>query len=86
AQWQRMFYGERYSHTSLQGNTDFVKLAEAMGVTGLRAKEPAELRPALQQLLEAKGPVLLDVWIPASEDVLPMVPAGKKLNQMIMGG
>jgi acetolactate synthase I/II/III large subunit len=86
AQWQRMFYGERYSHTSLQGNTDFVKLAEAMGVTGLRAKEPAELRPALQQLLAAKGPVLLDVWIPASEDVLPMVPAGKKLNQMIMGG
>lgn len=86
AQWQRMFYGQRYSHTSLRGQTDFVKLAEAMGVTGLRATKPEDLKPALEQTLATSGPVLLDVLVPETEDVLPMVPAGKKLNQMIMGG
>jgi len=85
-QWQRLFYGQRYSHTSLQGNPDFVKLAEAMGVTGLRVTEPGQLDQVLKQALEIDGPVLVDIKVPNTEDVLPMVPNGARLDQMIMGG
>jgi acetolactate synthase-1/2/3 large subunit len=77
-QWQRMFYGQRYSHSSTKGCTDFVKLAEAMGITGFRVTKPKEL--------QTEGPVLVDVLLPAAEDVLPMVPPGGRLDQMVLGG
>ncbi len=87
AQWQRMFYGGRYSHTSLKGSTtDFVKLAEAMGVAGLRVTKPEELEKVLEQALAIPGPVVVDIRIPEVLDVLPMVPAGACLDQMMMGG
>ncbi|ODA39077.1 biosynthetic-type acetolactate synthase large subunit [Desulfosporosinus sp. BG] len=86
SQWQRMFYGERYSHTSLKGNTDFVKLAEAMGVTGLRVTKPEELDKVLQEAFATPGPVVVDIRTPEKVDVLPMVPAGARLDQMILGG
>jgi acetolactate synthase-1/2/3 large subunit len=85
-QWQRMFYEERYSHTCLKGRTDFVKLAEAMGVTGLRVIKPSELAATLAEALRTPGPVLVDVWIPDGEDVLPMVPANCRLDQMVLRG
>ncbi|HWQ88814.1 MAG TPA: biosynthetic-type acetolactate synthase large subunit [Desulfitobacteriaceae bacterium] len=86
AQWQRMFYGGRYSHSRLKGHTDFVKLAEAMGVTGLRITKPAELDEILTAAVAIPGPVVVDIQIPETEDVLPMVPPGARLDQMIMGG
>jgi len=85
-QWQRMFYEERYSHTCLKGHTDFVKLAEAMGITGLRVTKKSELKATLEEALTIKGPVLVDVWLPDGEDVLPMVPANCRLDQMVLGG
>lgn len=85
-QWQRMFYEKRYSHTSLKGHTDFVKLAEAMGVTGLRVTKPSELQATLAEALRIEGPVLVDVCLPDCEDVLPMVPANCRLDQMVLGG
>lgn len=85
-QWQRMFYEERYSHTCLKGQTDFVKLAEAMGVTGLRVTKPSELTATLEEALRIDGPVLVDIFIPCGEDVLPMVPANCRLDQMVLGG
>ena len=85
-QWQRMFYEERYSHTCLKGQTDFVKLAEAMGVKGLRVTKPSELQATLAQALRIEGPVLVDIWLPDGEDVLPMVPANCRLDQMVLGG
>lgn len=85
-QWQRMFYGKRYSHSSTKGNTDFVKLAEAMGVTGYRVNRPEELDEVLRKTFAAEGPVLVDIVVPPTEDVLPMVPPGGQLNQMITGG
>lgn len=85
-QWQRTFYGQRYSHSTTKGATDFVKLAEAMGVTGLRVTRPEELEAVLQQALALEGPVLVDVLLPAAEDVVPMVPPGGRLDQMILGG
>ncbi|AET69469.1 acetolactate synthase, large subunit, biosynthetic type [Desulfosporosinus orientis DSM 765] len=87
AQWQRMFYGARYSHTSLKASaTDFVKLAEAMGVAGLRVTKPEELDKVLEQALAIPGPVVVDIRIPEVLDVFPMVPAGACLDEMMLGG
>ncbi len=86
AQWQRMFYGGRYAHTNLEGRTDLVKLAEAMGVPGMRVTQPDEVRRTLQEALAMPGPVLVDFRIPSDEDVMPMVPGGARLDQMVMGG
>ncbi len=85
-QWQRMFYGKRYSHSSTHGGTDFVKLAEAMGVTGMRVSAPDELDLVLAQALAVEGPVLVEVQVPPTADVLPMVPPGGRLDQMVLGG
>ncbi|WP_177503467.1 biosynthetic-type acetolactate synthase large subunit [Anaerosinus sp.] len=84
-QWQRMFYGERYSQSKLNGKTDFVKLAEAMGVAGYRVTEAKELKTTLQRAFDVEGPALIDVLLPEAEDVLPMVPAGGRLDQMVLG-
>lgn len=86
AQWQRMFYGGRYSHSRLKGHTDFVKLAEAMGVVGMRISEPSELDETLKAAMAVPGPVVVDIQIPETENVLPMVPPGARLDQMVMGG
>jgi acetolactate synthase-1/2/3 large subunit len=86
AQWQRIFYGGRLSHTTLKGRTDLVKLAQAMGLTGLRVTDPQNLRGTLEKVWHTEGPVLVDIAIPANEDVLQMVPAGASLDQMIYGG
>jgi acetolactate synthase-1/2/3 large subunit len=85
-QWQRMFYGKRYSHSSTKGCTDFVKLAEAMGVTGICVTKPEELDAILEKALKMEGPILVEVLLPATEDVLPMVPPGGRLDQMVLGG
>ncbi|HWR45723.1 biosynthetic-type acetolactate synthase large subunit [Sporomusa sp.] len=86
SQWQRMFYGQRYSHSTTKGRTDFVKLAEAMGVVGLRVTNPDELVPTLEEALRIQGPVLVEILVPETEDVLPMVPPGGRLDQMVLGG
>ena len=86
AQWQRLFYDKHLSESRLNGHTDFVKLAEAMGVPAARVEKPEELVPALEKLMSHKGPMVLDVLVPEAEDVLPMVPGGKRLDQMVMGG
>ncbi len=85
-QWQRMFYGKRYSQTLLHGHTDFVKLAEAMGVSGYRISEPAQLIPVLKKAFAAEGPALIDCMLPETEDVLPMVSPGDRLDHMVLGG
>ena len=85
-QWQRMFYGKRYSHSTTKGHTDLVKLAEAMGVAGYRVTMQQDLAAVLEQAFATEGPALIDVQVPAVEDVLPMVPPGGQLNQMIIGG
>src|SRR5665648_567777 len=86
AQWQRMFYGGRCSHTNLKGgHTDFVKLAEAMGVRGLRVTKPADLSSMLEEAWATPGPVVVDIQIPDTMDVWPMVPSGARLDQMMFG-
>ena len=84
AQWQRMFYEHHYSQSQLNGHTDLVKLAEAMGVAGVRVEKPEDLEKALSDALSRKGAVLIDVMVPEDADVLPMVPGGKRLDEMIL--
>ena len=84
AQWQRMFYNQHYSESRLNGKTDLVKLAEAMGISGVRIEKPEELETTLPEALSRKGAVLIDVMVPEDANVLPMVPGGKRLDDMIL--
>ncbi|EEB08814.1 acetolactate synthase catalytic subunit [Schizosaccharomyces japonicus yFS275] len=84
-QWQNLFYQKRYSHTQ-QVNPDFPKLAEAMGLKGLRVTKQEELAPTMKQFLETEGPVLMEVKVASKEHVYPFVPAGKALHQFILHG
>ena len=84
AQWQRMFYNHHYSQSILRGKTDFVKLAEAMGVDGIRITEKADFKAKIQEFLNHEGPAVVDIFIPDEENVFPMVPAGGRLDQMVL--
>ncbi|MDF2716000.1 MAG: ilvB [Paenibacillus sp.] len=84
-QWQELIYDRRYSHIDLSGSPDFVKLAEAYGVKGLRADNKREARLAWREALDTPGPVLIDFVVSKDELVYPMVPQGKSLRDMIMG-
>ena len=82
-QWQRFFCAERYSETLWEPCPDFVKLAEAYGWEGKRITEPAEVAPAITEMLAAKGPYLLDVAISPDQNVYPMVTPGSGLDDAI---
>jgi acetolactate synthase-1/2/3 large subunit len=84
-QWQELFYEKRYAATSLAGNPDFVKVAEAYGALGRRASKPEQVRPVIDQALAHDGPVVMDFVICAEENVFPMVPAGEAIDRMIGG-
>lgn len=82
-QWQTMFYEKRYSQTNLYRKTDYIKLAEAFGGRGFRATNIAELRAALGDALQRTGPVLIDCQIDKDERVLPMIPAGGTVDDIV---
>ncbi len=83
-QWQELVYEGRYSSIDLSGSPDFVKLADAYGVKGLRATTKAEAIAAWQEALVTDGPVLIDFQVPKNECVFPMVPPGKTIGDMIL--
>ena len=83
-QWQTMFYDDRISETDLSVQPDFVKLVDACGGKGYRVKTKAEFEEALKDAITQKVPVFIDVIIDRREIVLPMVPAGAPLNNMIL--
>lgn len=82
-QWQTLFFGKRYSNTVLDRKTDFVKLAQAFGAEGYLAETPIEFRKAFQKAVQAKGPVVIDVRIDKDEFVLPMLPPGGAIDDII---
>jgi acetolactate synthase-1/2/3 large subunit len=84
-QWQEIFYGRRYSHTDISQVPDFVKLAEAYGVLGLRATKPEELEPTLKKGLNTPGPVFMDIIVEPEEGVYPMVKPGAPISDMDLG-
>lgn len=84
-QWQELFFDKRYSHTCISVAPDFVKLADAYGAVGLRAKLPSEVEQVLKEGLSVKDrPVLMDFRVDQFEGVYPMVPAGQPLSKMLL--
>lgn len=84
-QWQELIYEKRYSHVDLAGSPDFVKLAEAYGVKGLRASNKEDAKKVWQEALDTPGPVLVEFVVSREENVFPMVTQGSTIDQMLMG-
>ena len=82
-QWQNLFFGKRFSNTVLDRKTDFVKLAEAFGAVGMRATNIEEFEAAFKRALTINGPVLIDAYIDKDEFVLPMLPPGGSVDDII---
>lgn len=86
-QWQRLFYGKRFSQTDIDRGTDLMKLAEAFGIEGVRITKRDEIEPGLKKALDftKQGrPCLVEVVIDKDVNVLPMVPAGGDVLKPIM--
>ena len=83
-QWQDLFYQERYSHTQMH-NPDFVALTDAMNCKGFRCRSAAELPKVMEQFLAHDGPAVLDALVEKHEHVYPMMPAGKTVDDMVLG-
>ncbi|MDD3229771.1 MAG: biosynthetic-type acetolactate synthase large subunit [Oscillospiraceae bacterium] len=83
-QWQKLFYGSRFSQTTLDTNTDFCKLAEAFGVKAYRIRAKEEIEPVLQKALALREPVLVDCWVDKDVNVLPMVPSGSSVEDPML--
>ena len=81
-QWQEFFHGSRYAESYSDALPDFVKLAEAFGIKGLRADRPDEVDGLIAEMLTHQGPVLADVRVEKGENVFPMIPAGAAHNEM----
>ena len=84
AQWQRLFYNRRYSGIDLKGIPDFVKLADAYGVNGVRVHSLTEFSAAVTKALQNEVTTVIDVPISPEENVFPMVPSGSSLKEMMM--
>jgi len=84
-QWQQMFFENRLSGVDLDGNPNFVKLAESYGIKGFRVKRSADLRRVLKAALEySDGPCLIEVEVEKEDNVYPMIPAGAAVKDMII--
>ena len=85
-QWQELFFDERYSYTDISQSVDFVKLAEAYNLVGIRAEKPSEVPAAISEALSADRTVVIDFVIDPMENVFPMVPAGAAINEILEPG
>jgi acetolactate synthase-1/2/3 large subunit len=83
-QWQKLFYGGRFSQTDLGGGTDYALLANAFGVKALKIEAKDEIEPVLRQALALQEPVLIDCVISGDQNVLPMVPAGGSVEDPML--
>ena len=82
-QWQKLFYGRRFSQTDPHRKTDFAKLAEAFGVKGMRIHNDDDAEDVLKQAFSDNKPTVIDCRISPDENVLPMIPPGKTVDEMI---
>jgi acetolactate synthase-1/2/3 large subunit len=83
-QWQDLFYQKRYS-AAVMKNPNFAKVAEACGVRGITCESKSDVPKAVKEMLDHKGPVVVDFKVEANEHVYPMVPSGKGLHEMELG-
>ena len=84
-QWQELLHGERYSHSWSDALPDFVKLAEAYGIKGIRCENPNNLDADISEMLKYPGPVIFDCLVEKHENCFPMIPSGKAHNEMLLG-
>jgi acetolactate synthase-1/2/3 large subunit len=83
-QWQDLFYQRRYSSAAMK-NPSFAKLAEACGIRGIRCEDKADVPKTVKEMLDCKGPIVVDFRVEPNEHVYPMVPSGKGLHEMELG-
>lgn len=84
-QWQELFFDNRYSGVDLEGNPDFVRLAEAYGARGFRIRRSGDVRRILKQAIEYNdGPCLVDAVVEKEDNVFPMIPAGAAVSEMLI--
>ena len=84
-QWLEIFYEKRYSGVHYTNNPDFVKMAEAFHLSGLAVSKPDDVLPALKKAIAEKETFLLDFHVDPNENILPMLPPGKGLKDIIGG-
>ena len=82
-QWQEIFFDRSYVSTGYTGNPDFVKLAEAYGIKGIRVTDKTQVRAAIKEAVEHEGPVLVDFIVEQEENVYPMIPSGMTVYDII---
>jgi acetolactate synthase I/II/III large subunit len=82
-QWQELFWDGRYSHVDMGDHPDFVKLAEAYAITGMRFEDKRTLVDDMKRAIETEGPVLVDVRVTREENTYPMIPAGEAARNMV---
>ena len=82
-QWQSLFYNKRYSHTTLERETDFVKIAEGYGVLGININKDSEVEEALLKAINYQGPVVVDCFINENHMAVPIVPPGALIEDML---
>ena len=81
-QWQEIFFESSYVSTGYSGNPDFVKLAEAYGIKGIRVTDKTQVKTAIQDAMEHDGPVLIDFIVEQEENVYPMIPSGMTVKDL----
>jgi len=84
-QWQELLHDKNYSESYTAALPDFVKLAEAYGCVGIRAKTPDELDEKIKEMINVDKPVIFDCLVDKEENCFPMIPSGKPHNQMLLG-
>ena len=84
-QWQELLHEKNYSESYSEALPDFVKLAEAYGCVGIRAKSPDELDEKIKEMININRPVIFDCHVDQDENCFPMIPSGKPHNQMLLG-
>ena len=84
-QWQELLHGGRYSESYTDSLPDFVKLAEAYGMKGIRVSDPDDIDAAINDMIETRGPVIMDIVVDQKENCFPMIPSGAAHNQMLLG-
>ena len=83
-QWQELFFDNRLSGVDLEGNPDFVKLAEAYGIKGFLIRDPSEVDDVLSAARAHEGPCVVEAKVVKEDNVFPMIPAGAPLQDMII--
>jgi acetolactate synthase-1/2/3 large subunit len=82
-QWQQLFFESRYSFTEMK-NPDFIKLSQAFDIPAVQIKDRAKLQSGIQNLLQSKGPFLMEVIVEKEQNVFPMVPTGASVAEILL--